>query len=115
MEISTIKKNKTLIVKIQGEIDHHTCEILKNKVDNTLHNMNGKNIIIDMNQVTFMDSSGIGVIIGRYKLVKGIGGNICIISNSPVVNKMLEFSAISKIIKNVQSIEEGFDFLEEVN
>lgn len=112
MDIQCLKRNKILIVKISGEIDHHACEILRNQVDNTLEKMGGKHIIFDMNNVSFMDSSGIGVVIGRYKLAQKLGGKMCMISSNKTVDKMLKFSAISKIIPVVPNVEDGINLLE---
>lgn len=115
MEVECLKRNKILVVKISGEIDHHACEILRTKVDTALEKMGGKHIIFDMNEVTFMDSSGIGVVIGRYKLTKKLGGKMCIISSNKTVEQMLKFSAISKIVPNAKDFEEASKLLERGN
>ncbi|MFI3174093.1 MAG: anti-sigma factor antagonist [Bacillota bacterium] len=112
MEIQCKKKDKILIVTIKGEIDHHTCETLRTQVDSTLERMGGKHIVFHMKGVTFMDSSGIGVIIGRYKLVQRLGGHICIVASSGAVEQILQFSAISKLIPSVETTKEAIDLLE---
>ena len=87
----------TLIAKIKGEIDHHTSNSLREILDQELLEKNIKNLILDFNEVTFMDSSGIGVIVGRYKKINALGGKMMIIRTSEQVDKILELSGIKKI------------------
>ncbi len=60
-------KNDKLIVHMIGELDHHSAEEVRNKIDDRLERDNIKKLIMDFSHVSFMDSSGIGVVIGRYK------------------------------------------------
>ena len=86
--------------------------MLRKEVDETLERISGKHIVFDMQGVTFMDSSGIGAIIGRYKLVQTLGGKICIVSTNVTVDQMLKFSAISKIMPSFSSVDKAVEFLE---
>ena len=63
-------EDKLLIFEITEEIDHHTTEKIRRKMDNEIKRHMPKKIIFDFNQVTFMDSAGIGMLIGRYKTIK---------------------------------------------
>lgn len=63
------KQEKLLILKITEEIDHHTSEKIRKRTDYEIQIHIPKKVIFDFENVTFMDSSGIGMIIGRYKLV----------------------------------------------
>ena len=63
------KQDKLLILKITEEIDHHTSEKIRKRADYEIQIHIPKKVIFDFENVTFMDSSGIGMIIGRYKLV----------------------------------------------
>jgi stage II sporulation protein AA (anti-sigma F factor antagonist) len=69
MQLAFKTINKTLIASITGEIDHHTSEDVRERIDRYIDNNSVKNIIFDLTNVMFMDSAGIGVIIGRYKKV----------------------------------------------
>ncbi len=60
-------KNEILIAVMAGELDHHSAEEVRNKIDNEMDVQGLKNLILDFAGVNFMDSSGIGVVIGRYK------------------------------------------------
>jgi stage II sporulation protein AA (anti-sigma F factor antagonist) len=103
--------NKTLIASISGEIDHHTCENLRDKVDSQFDNCLGKNIIFDFAGVSFMDSAGIGVVIGRYKKVSPLGGKIAIVNARPNIKRILEISGISKISGLFDSVDNALLYL----
>ncbi|HBM81082.1 MAG: anti-sigma F factor antagonist [Clostridiales bacterium] len=99
--------NKTLIVSIAGEIDHHTSETIRERIDNQIDNNPIKNIIFDFNGVNFMDSAGIGVIIGRYKKVSELGGKLAVANVSMQVKKIMEISGILRIVKLYDSIDKA--------
>ena len=99
MEINLERIQNTLIVKLSGEIDHHSATEIRTKVDNELTFSPIKNIVFDFAGVTFMDSSGIGMVIGRYKQVQARGGKTLIVRARPQVDRLLELSGIKKIIE----------------
>lgn len=57
-----------LTIKITGELDHHSAEKMRNQIDRKILSSKAKEITFDLSETTFMDSSGIGVLLGRYKL-----------------------------------------------
>lgn len=97
MEITYKTMDHILLVKINGDIDHHTCEMLRQKVDQALEETNSRNILFCFAQVSFMDSSGIGVLIGRYKLVQRLGGRIAVACPSERVKEIFRLSALDKL------------------
>lgn len=98
MNINYKKLDKLLIVEITEEIDHHAVEKIRRKVDDAITRYMPRKTIFDFSRVTFMDSAGIGMILGRYKMMKLIGGNLEIVNISDTVKKLLEMSGINKII-----------------
>ena len=62
--------DKLLILKVTEEIDHHTTEKIRRKMDNEITRYMPRKVLFDFNEVSFMDSAGIGLIIGRYKVAK---------------------------------------------
>ena len=84
---------------LSGEIDHHTAQTVRRVIDGTAERRKPKLLVLDFTGVTFMDSSGIGVIIGRYKQIRARGGKTLIIRAKPQVDKLLELSGIKKIIE----------------
>lgn len=103
MEFDYIKTDKLLVVKIIEEIDHHITEKIRRKIDNEITRYMPRKVILDFNKVSFMDSAGIGMIIGRYKMIKMLGGELEIENATRNVRKVLEMSGITKII----SLKEG--------
>ena len=73
MKVEYMKEEKKLILKIQEEIDHYSCEKIKKRADYEIEIHIPKKLVFDLENVTFMDSSGIGMLIGRYKLVSMLG------------------------------------------
>ena len=99
MDIRLEMLQSTLVVKIAGEIDHHSAGQIRETIDSEIERKRVKNLVFDFDRVTFMDSSGIGVIIGRYKQVRAQGGKTLIIRAKPQVERLLEISGIKKIIE----------------
>ena len=93
------EKDKLLTFRITEEIDHHWSEKIRRQVDDEIERYVPKRVIFDFDQVTFMDSAGIGMLIGRYKVVKMLGGNVEMINVKSNIKKILEMSGIPKIIK----------------
>ncbi len=105
MKIRLEYASGTLVAKIRGEIDHHTSGELREVLDKELMEKSIKNLVLDFNDVSFMDSSGIGVIVGRYKKIDALGGQIMIIRAKPQVDKILELSGIKKILKCKEEVK----------
>ncbi len=97
MEITWKTFDHILMVKICGDIDHHTCETLRQQVDHALESTNTRSILFSFAQVSFMDSSGIGVLIGRYKLVQRLGGRIAVACPSDRIREIFRLSALDKL------------------
>ncbi|MBQ8525597.1 MAG: anti-sigma factor antagonist [Clostridia bacterium] len=93
-----------LVAKISGELDHHAAEKIRNETDTRIIRGRVRNLIFDFTDLNFMDSSGIGVVIGRYKLIRSCGGNIAIVTGNAGVNKLLTMSGIPGIIKIYPSL-----------
>ena len=75
MNIEYDTKDKLLVLKITEEIDHHTTEKIRRRADYEINRLLPRKVIFDFNSVTFMDSAGIGFLIGRYKEAKVLGRN----------------------------------------
>lgn len=103
MEIEYLKKDKLLVVEIINEIDHHSAEKIRREIDDEITRYMPRKVVLDFNKVSFMDSAGIGMIIGRYKLINMLGGKLEIKNINKSIRKVLEMSGITKIIK----LEEG--------
>ena len=108
MSIMCTSENRTLIVKIIGEIDHCSSNEIKNKTDKEYKRLNSKNIIFDLSGVTFMDSSGIGVLIGRCKKMGYGGGEVVAEHLSERIQKIFVVSGLHKMIRVApQTMDDG--------
>ena len=102
MECFYKKEDKQLIFKMDEEIDECTAQKIRRKLDNEIERYLPKEIIFDFNNVSFMDSAGIGLIIGRYKLANMLGGKVQVANLTTPVRKIFEMSGIQKIIPEVR-------------
>lgn len=100
-------KGNTLILIISGDVDHHSSEIIKQIADKRIMENNIRNIIFDFSKSTFMDSSGIGVVIGRYKLVNMAGGRIAAVNINPTIDRIFVISGLNKIIERYDTVEDA--------
>ena len=99
MESKYVKEDKLLVLKITEELDHHTVEKIRRKADYEIERYIPRKVVLDFNQVSFMDSAGIGLILGRYKNISILGGTLEVANVSQQVIKILNMSGISKIIE----------------
>lgn len=98
-------KENVLCVRLAGELDHHTADMLREKVTEIIERGQINHIILNLEKLTFMDSSGLGVILGRYKQVKLNNGEMVVCAISPPVKRLFEMSGLFKII-NLETSEE---------
>ncbi|MGL5380853.1 anti-sigma F factor antagonist [Clostridium sp.] len=101
------KNQDKLVISLLGELDHHSAEEVRVKIDDRIDRDNIKKVILDFSQVTFMDSSGIGVVIGRFKKMQNRDGKVCVADVNKTVNKVFEISGMYKIIESYNSIDEA--------
>lgn len=98
MKVDLKKKGTILSVYLQGEIDHHAAAEVKTKVDAYITGSNVETLVMDFSQVSFMDSAGIGMVMGRYQNMKRLGGKLCIVGMKGTVRRILEMSGLTGVI-----------------
>jgi len=96
-----------LIVTMTGELDHHSAEEVRTKIDDRLDRDGINKLVMDFSGVNFMDSSGIGVVIGRFKKLSLKQGAVCVTNTKGSVKRVFELSGMFKIIKLYDSIEQA--------
>lgn len=99
MKIEHFLEERILKIIITEEIDHHSSSVIRTRLDYEITRFIPKKVIIDFAKVKFMDSAGIGLIIGRYKTVSNYGGELEIINANNKLMKIFEMSGLTKIIK----------------
>jgi stage II sporulation protein AA (anti-sigma F factor antagonist) len=96
-----------LIVYMSGELDHHSAEEVRNMIDDRLDRDNYNKLIMDFAGVSFMDSSGIGVVIGRYRKLHMRSGKVCVTNIKSSVKRVFELSGMFKIIMAYDDVEQA--------
>lgn len=105
MNIKFTNRGSTLIAAFTGELDHHFAEYARNKIEGELLKATTRNVVFDFTGLSFMDSSGIGVIVGRYSNIKKLGGRAAIICKNQKICRILEISGILKLIPVYENLD----------
>ncbi len=87
-----------LTVRITGEIDHHSARVIRRKIDESLYYYRPKTVALDLSEVSFMDSSGLGLILGRFTLARELGGVLRIVDPSENVSKVLDLAGTGRLV-----------------
>ena len=88
-----------LTIFLPGELDHHNAEETRKRSDYLIDQNHIRYVIFDFTDTTFMDSSGIGVIMGRYKRIYMLGGEVCAVHTSERMKKILTMSGVTRIMQ----------------
>ena len=91
-------KEDTLNINLDEELDMNTCRDLRTVIDGYIMRYQPKEFVFDLTDVKFMDSSGLGLIIGRYNLLNLINSKMVILNPSSSIKRVIELSSISKNI-----------------
>jgi len=101
----------TLLLRLDGELDMHTASMVRQAIDLEIEKRGIRTVILNLQDVGFVDSSGLGVIIGRYKKLLPLGGKLKITNVPPHIYKIMELSGLPKIISfyvdEAHAYEEG--------
>jgi stage II sporulation protein AA (anti-sigma F factor antagonist) len=92
-------KNDVLCIRLTGELDHHTAEDLRELATTAIEKHNIRHILLNLEYLSFMDSSGLGVILGRYKQIKQLHGEMVVCAISPAIQRLFDMSGLFKIIR----------------
>lgn len=96
-----VEEKSKLTAYISGEIDHHTAKDIRKEIDINVEKLNPAELYLDFSKVDFMDSSGIGLVMGRYKLQSERGGKVFIQNPPPLIKKVMLVAGINKLAKIV--------------
>lgn len=110
MESKYEKEDKQLIFKISEDIDECCAQKIRRKLDNEIERYMPKEVIFDFSNVSFMDSAGIGLLIGRYKLATMLGGNVKIANINTPIRKIFEMSGILRIMPEIEKTQKEVQY-----
>ena len=103
MTMAKWKENMgTLTIFLQGEIDHYAAEKLRDDMEKLIGMRRPKELALDFTEVTFMDSSGIGMLIGRYKTMTSLGGRVRAYGLSAPIMRLFRMAGLHRIIPTIQ-------------
>ena len=103
MDVMGCVKNNTLYINISGELDSSNVQDIRAKCDRLIENNFGvKKVVVDLSNTTFLDSAGIGFLIGRYKKASIISAPLFIKNPIPAVDKLLELNGIYALIPKIK-------------
>ena len=98
MGIKIIESPENILhILISGDIDHHSSSDLRNKIDSLIETRKFKKIILDFSGVNFMDTSGIGLILGRFKITSKYNIKMEVINANSRIKRIIEFSGIKSL------------------
>ena len=92
------RKGSTLIVRLMGELDHSAAGRMRAKLDGVIGEGGIRRLVFDLKELGFMDSSGIGLIIGRYKLMARRGGSVAVCGSNPRVDRIFEMAGLYRLV-----------------
>lgn len=88
-----------LTVSLIGEIDHHSAVAVRTEIDDKIRELSPEKTVLDLEQINFMDSSGLGLIMGRYALMQRLGGELTLKNPNNRIMKLFDMSGLGKIVK----------------
>ncbi len=97
MTLKTEETDKTLTAFLTGEIDHHTAAGMRQQIDYAIERGSAATLRLDFSGVTFMDSSGVGLVMGRYRLMRSRGGETRVCNATPPVMRMLKLAGLDRL------------------
>ncbi|MCL6560524.1 MAG: anti-sigma F factor antagonist [Firmicutes bacterium] len=109
MQIDIEMMDETMVVRPSGELDLAVADSLRGTLEEALDGQPVRNLVFNLARVTFIDSSGLGVLLGRYKRVSRNGGHVYIVGAQPQVRRIIELSGLFRIMGEYPSEVEALD------
>ena len=88
-----------MLCSIHGDIDHHNARVIRMQIDDELYKQRPRKLTLDLSRVEFMDSSGLGLILGRFNKASEIGTEFTLLNPADSVRKILDVAGIARVIK----------------
>ncbi|MBO4472795.1 MAG: anti-sigma factor antagonist [Clostridia bacterium] len=101
MEFKRELQKGVMTVTLGGELDEKSARETREYLDDSIKRYRFERMILDFSNVEFMDSTGIGVLLGRYNLLKSVGAELCVTGIKPQIDKVFRVSGLYQIIKAV--------------
>ena len=99
MSVKITVNGDVVTAYLDGEIDHHSAGVMRNEIDAVVEKNTPAMLILDFRDVSFMDSSGIGLVMGRYRTLLKTGAQLYITGASPQIYKVMKLAGIERLAK----------------
>ncbi len=99
MSVKITVSGEVVTAYLEGEIDHHTASVMRNEIDAAVEKNVPTMLVLDFRDVSFMDSSGIGLVMGRYKALKPLGAELHVTNTSPQIGKVMKLAGLDRLAK----------------
>ena len=105
--LRSMRDGERLLVGLDGELDHFCAQSVRRELDGMLRDPTVRQRILDFSGLTFMDSSGIGVILGRYRVLRERGGSMGVIHMNDHVSRIFHMSGMDRVIHQLDKVQEA--------
>jgi len=99
MPVQVYISEQTVTACLSGELDHHCAKALREEIDSTVARVRPGELILDFRDITFMDSSGIGLVMGRYQLMQQLGGELIVSKLSSSMARVMRLAGLDRLVK----------------
>ena len=99
MEIKAVRRGPRIIVRLSGELDHHSAADVRGALDAVLLDVTVREMQLDMTDVTFMDSAGLGVVLGRYRTLAARGGRLIVSGVRTPIDRIFRMSGLYALVE----------------
>ncbi len=96
MQLELTREKGAVIARLMGELDHHTASPIRQQIDTAVLSCHCTRLTLDLSGLTFMDSSGIGLIMGRYRLMTSLGGTL-LVQNCGKLERMIRLAGLERL------------------
>ncbi len=103
--LQSIRDGERLIVRLAGELDHYCAQSVRRELDSLIADRSIRWLVLDFSHLQFMDSSGIGVILGRYRQLRDRGGQVGVIHMNPHIARIFHMSGMDRVIRQLDRQE----------
>ena len=99
MPVYITQSGSVMTARITGEIDHHSALWLRSDIDTAINDSSPTKLLLDFSAVTFMDSSGVGLVMGRFKNMKERGGKVELVNMPEYIKKVMSLAGMDRLVK----------------
>ncbi len=97
MSVRISMTDESMTAYLSGEIDHHSAKPIREEIDEAAERGKPRDMVLDFRDVSFMDSSGIGLVMGRYALMQELGGKLRTVNMSPHISKVMRLAGLDRL------------------